>query len=121
MSDLEWNFGEECTSASRAVMYFTSPISATLRLTSLVRATGEKTARAPDCRRTTVHVSKKPQEAREMDSIPIVPLPPTFILPNRKKGTESVVTVLGTTSRMTITFSGSEGTSLEDMLEGVIV
>lgn len=40
------------TSASRAVMYFTSPISATFFLTSSVRATGEKTARAPDCKRT---------------------------------------------------------------------
>jgi hypothetical protein len=36
------------TSASSAAMYFTSPSSETLDLTSSVRATGEKTARAPD-------------------------------------------------------------------------
>jgi len=35
-------------------MYLTSPISATFCLTSSVNATGEKTARAPDCKRTTV-------------------------------------------------------------------
>jgi hypothetical protein len=44
--------GRRVTSASRAAMYFTSPISETLDLTSSVRATGEKTARAPDWRRT---------------------------------------------------------------------
>jgi hypothetical protein len=38
-------------------MYFTSPISETLRLTSSVNATGEKTTRAPDCRRTGVAIS----------------------------------------------------------------
>jgi hypothetical protein len=38
------------------------------------------------------------------------------MLPKRQKGTESVVMVLSTTSRMTMTFSGSEGTSLEDMM-----
>jgi hypothetical protein len=48
-------------------------------------------------------------------SIPIVPLPPIFILPKRRNGTESVVMVLGTTSRMTMTFSGSFGMSLSDM------
>jgi hypothetical protein len=48
--------------------------------------------------------------------IPIVPRPPTFILPKRQKGTDNVVMTLGTTSRMTMTLAGSEGTSLEDML-----
>jgi hypothetical protein len=48
--------------------------------------------------------------------IPMVPRPPTFILPNRQKGTDRVVMTLGTTSRMTMTLAGSEGTSLEDML-----
>jgi hypothetical protein len=38
----------ECTSASSAVMYLTSPSSDTLDFTSSVNATGEKTARAPD-------------------------------------------------------------------------
>jgi hypothetical protein len=46
------------TSASSAAMYFTSPSPETLDLTSSVNATGEKTARAPDCRRTAIHVSK---------------------------------------------------------------
>jgi hypothetical protein len=46
----------------------------------------------------------------------MVPRPPTFILPKRQKGTESVVITLGTTSRMTMTLAGSDGTSLEDML-----
>jgi hypothetical protein len=46
----------------------------------------------------------------------MVPRPPTFILPKRRNGTESVVMVLGTTSRMTITFSGSLGMSLSDMV-----
>jgi hypothetical protein len=46
------------TSASSAAMYFTSPSSETLDLTSSVRATGEKTARAPDWRRTAVDVSR---------------------------------------------------------------
>jgi hypothetical protein len=45
-----------------------------------------------------------------------VPRPPIFILPKRQNGTENVVMVLGTTSRMTMTLAGSEGTSFEDML-----
>jgi hypothetical protein len=48
--------------------------------------------------------------------IPIVPRPPTFILPKRQNGTDNVVITLGTTSRMTMTLAGSDGTSLEDML-----
>ena len=52
-----------------------------------------------------------------MRSLPIVPRPPIFILPKRKNGTDSVVMVRGTTSRMTITFSGSFGISLEVILE----
>jgi hypothetical protein len=50
----------------------------------------------------------------------MVPLPPTFMRPNRQNGTESVVTTRGTTSRITITLTGSDGTSLEDMLARVI-
>jgi hypothetical protein len=84
---------------SSAVMYLTSPISATFCLTSSVKAVGEKTARAPDCRRT------------------IVPRPPTLIRPNREKGIEKVVMVFGITSRMTMTFDGSNGTSLDVMME----
>jgi len=38
----------KCTSASSAVMYLTSPSSETLDFTWSVKATGEKTARAPD-------------------------------------------------------------------------
>jgi hypothetical protein len=53
---VEWKEG--LTSASKAAMYFTSPISETLRFTSSVNATGEKTARAPDWRRTGAVVSK---------------------------------------------------------------
>lgn len=45
-----------------------------------------------------------------------MPRPPIFILPKRQKGTENVVMVLGTTSRMTMTLAGSEGTSFEDIL-----
>lgn len=62
-----------------------------------VRATGENTAREPDWRRT------------------IVARPPIFIRPNRRKGTERVVT-FGAMSRITITSSGFEGTSLEVMI-----
>lgn len=46
---------------------------------------------------------------------PIVALPPTFINPKREKGTERVVTP-GTSSRITITSSGFDGTSLEVMV-----
>lgn len=46
------------TSASRAAIYLTSPSSATLRFTSSVNATGEKTARDPDCSRTVYIVSE---------------------------------------------------------------
>lgn len=66
-----------------------------------VRATGEKTAREPDWSRT------------------IVARPPIFILPNRKKGTERVVT-FGAMSRITITSSGFEGTSLDVMMAVVM-
>lgn len=41
-------------------MYLTSPISDTLRFTSSVSATGEKTARPPDSRRTVEIVSEWP-------------------------------------------------------------
>jgi len=95
-------------------MYLTSPISATFCLTSSVNATGEKTARAPDCKRTTI--LSYCDESWPSRSVPIVPRPPTFILPKRRNGTESVVMVRGTTSRMTITFSGSFGMSLEDIV-----
>jgi hypothetical protein len=50
-----------------------------------------------------------------------VPRPPIFILPNRQKGTESVVMTLGTTSRMTITLAGSGCDSLSDMLYCIVV
>jgi hypothetical protein len=46
---------------------------------------------------------------------PIVALPPTFINPKRRKGTERVV-MPGTSSRITITSSGFDGTSLEVMV-----
>ena len=46
--------------------------------------------------------------------IPIVALPPIFIRPKRRKGTERVVT-FGTMSRITITSSGFWGTSLADI------
>lgn len=55
-------------------------------------------------------------ERTKKREIPIVALPPNLIMPNRKKGTESVVT-FGVTSRITMTFSGSEGTSLSDMMK----
>lgn len=48
--------------------------------------------------------------------VPMVPRPPTFILPNRQNGTERVVIALGTTSRITMTLAGSEGTNFDDML-----
>lgn len=49
--------------------------------------------------------------------IPIVARPPHLSVPKRRKGTESVVTP-GATSRITMTFSGSAGTSLlDDMVE----
>jgi hypothetical protein len=106
--------GGLCTSASSAAMYFTSPSSETLRFTSSVNATGEKTASAPDCRRTRGLLVYGDGDTA-IWYIPIVPRPPTAILPNLQKGTESVVRVLGTISRMTMTLAGSEGTSFEDM------
>lgn len=54
-------------------------------------------------------------ERAEKRDIPIVARPPNLIMPNRKKGTESVV-IFGVKSRITMTFSGSEGTSLSDMV-----
>lgn len=51
--------------------------------------------------------------------VPTVARPPTFMRPKRRKGTESVVT-LGVISRMTITSSGFEGTSLDDMVAEVL-
>jgi hypothetical protein len=47
--------------------------------------------------------------------VPIVARPPNFIRPNRRKGTERVVT-LGVISRITITPSGFWGTSLSDIV-----
>jgi len=58
---------DRLTSASSAAMYFTSPSSETLALTASVRATGEKTARAPDCRRTMKEVSKSKSRKYDMD------------------------------------------------------
>jgi hypothetical protein len=88
-----------------------------------VRATGEKIAREPDWRRTVIHVlvfgsgdGRGRENQRRGDIIlPTVALPPNFILPNRRKGTEKVVT-LGERSRMTITSSGFLGMSLSDMM-----
>jgi hypothetical protein len=48
--------------------------------------------------------------------IPIVPLPPIFMRPNLQKGTDRVVITRGTTSRITITAAGSDGTSFDDIL-----
>lgn len=48
--------------------------------------------------------------------IPIVPRPPTLKRPKRANGAEHV-TMLGVTWRITITEDGSEGISLEVMLE----
>ena len=52
---------------------------------------------------------------QERGNIPTVALPPNFILPNRKNGTEKVVT-FGERSRMTITSSGFLGMSLSAMM-----
>jgi hypothetical protein len=52
---------------------------------------------------------------KERRDIPTVALPPNFILPNRRNGTEKVVT-LGERSRMTITSSGFLGTSFSAMM-----
>jgi hypothetical protein len=52
---------------------------------------------------------------RQKGDVPTVARPPNFMRPNRRKGTESVVT-LGAISRITITSSGFSGTSLEDMV-----
>ena len=57
-------------------------------------AVGEKMAVLPEARRTAV------------------PRPPIFTRPKRRKGVENVL-MSGVTERMTITFSGSEGTNLE--------
>ena len=45
----------------------------------------------------------------------MVPLPPTGILPKRRKGTERVTT-LGVISRMTITSDGLVGMRVDDMV-----
>jgi hypothetical protein len=52
---------------------------------------------------------------KERGGLPTVALPPNFILPNRRNGTENVVT-LGERSRMTITSSGFLGMSLSAMM-----
>jgi hypothetical protein len=57
-------------------------------------ATGEKMAVLPEARRTAV------------------PRPPIFTRPKRRKGVEKVL-MSGVTLRITMTFSGSEGISLE--------
>jgi hypothetical protein len=49
------------------------------------------------------------------EELPIVARPPIFIRPNRRKGTERVVT-FGAMSRITITSSGFEGMSFEVMI-----
>lgn len=61
-----------------------------------MRATGLKTAREPEVRRTKV--------AR----------PPILRVPKREKGTEKVV-MLGVRSRMTMTSAGFWGMSFEDI------
>jgi len=50
--------------------------------------------------------------------LPSVPLPPSFILPKRRKGTDSV-TMSGVTWRITMTFSGLDGMSLLVMVVGL--
>ncbi len=47
--------------------------------------------------------------------VPMVPRPPIFILPKRRKGAEQV-TMLGVTWRMTITLEGSWGMSFSLMV-----
>lgn len=73
-------------------------------LTVSVSATGENTARFPDCNFTTV------------------PRPPILILPKRRKGVLQVRTS-GTTRLITMTFSGSDGMSLLAMIRrlGILV
>jgi hypothetical protein len=82
-------------------MYLTVPSEETFDLTSGVRATGEKTAREP------------------VAILTIVPRPPILRWPKRRKGTLRVV-MLGVTSRMTMTFAGSEGMSLAADLEVIV-
>lgn len=53
-------------------------------------------------------VSSLDVRRRVEGEIPIVALPPNFILPARRKGRETVVTP-GTSSRITMTSSGFEG------------
>lgn len=56
-------------------------------------------------------------------NLPNVPRPPILILPNLANGTEKV-TMFGVMLRMTITSSGLEGTSCEDIetfLAGTVV
>lgn len=49
-----------------------------------------------------------------------MPRPPIFMRPKRRKGVEKVL-MSGVTLRMTMTFSGSEGTSLETEEAMVVV
>lgn len=58
---------------------------------------------------------EKEKGTRGRGAKPTVALPPILISPKRENGTERVV-IPGTTSRITITSSGFEGMSFEDML-----
>ena len=95
------------------------PRDSTVARTSDVRAVGEKTASAPDWRRTEARGGEKVSiggldrgSGVERRCIPIVPLPPTLIRPKRAKGAEQMV-MLGEILRITITLAGSEGMSFD--------
>lgn len=55
-----------------------------------------------------------PHPEKQKD-LPRVPRPPIGIVPNLLNGTENVTT-FGVTSRITMTFAGSVGINLEDIL-----
>lgn len=77
-------------------------------------ATGEKMARPPEVSLTIERQYRAEVTSYEWKSIPRVPRPPILTFPNREKGTEKVA-MLGVTLRMTMTWSGSEGMSLDDI------
>lgn len=86
----------------------------TASFTSGVKATGEKTASAPEVN-LTVMICQYWKVQVTFKDLPSVALPPNLIVPNRLNGRLKVFT-LGVTSLMTMTSEGFAGTSLEVMM-----
>lgn len=108
---------EFSTSMSGAVIYFTSPISATVSFTSWVKETGEKTAMPPDWSLTSTDVNVAIRFCFQRAShVPSVARPPIRRIPILQNGRDRVV-MFGVILRITITSDGLSGTSFPILLE----